>query len=426
MKTLIISLKILKKHPVVNILIVAELAAVMVVTAVMLDSVRISTNSIRTLRNSLDRVVYCSDPNDFYSGSISDDSSDAEYDGIDKAINRKFENIKKEYPCVRGFSRWENSFVTLDAESLKTWKIRKDSYADVLAVDNETLRAIRYPLESGDYITPNKTGGAVPAIIGGQYAGKYCIGQKLKVYTFADESGKKIKSIEITVRGKLEKPEQVLTTAHSTNVKLYPVSNLYISEFGSPLILIIPKNLVGYMPSTGENSANVYLYLDRSATKSQINAVRHKLTYDYTLLDSELIEGEKLNLSKTFAAYLPFIIMLLIVSLFGVVTMCMLTTLRNMKTFSLYYLTGCTRLRTAAATALYSLFYFLGSALIFCAAMKILYIRNSYDGAGMNFALYPKTVLTIFAILAAICLISLVIPFLILRRQSTLRLLRAD
>ncbi|HEX2937749.1 MAG TPA: hypothetical protein VHO66_02415, partial [Ruminiclostridium sp.] len=287
---------------------------------------------------------------------------------------------------------------------------------------------VQYPLEAGAWFGIKKSGGCVPCVIGGTFSERYKIGQKISGYVYSNKigDGKKIKKIDFTVTGRLMKPEGVLTTACGSNGRDYTSSSLFESKLDSPLIMIAPASLTGRTAPLGVDSGNVYVFLDKLSTDAEILSLRNKLSYDYTFLDSEFIANENKQLAQNISIDMPFIIMLLLVALCGIVSMCMLTTLKNLEIFKIYYLTGCPRWRTVLVTWLYSLYYYLGSAIVFFAADTYLYNHIDTLLTKSYFIIYPKMLLFISLGVAAVCMLSFVIPFFILKRQKTVDLLRVN
>jgi hypothetical protein len=429
MKTLVMALKLFKKHLVLNLLIIIELALVTVVAVIASDMIKSSTACITTLQNSCDRIMYCINPSGF-----SDDESDSDngVGALENAIlsGKKFQsNLKsltKNFKFIKGYSHFVNSYITFDKNTFKTKEFKINNCADVIAVDNETARAVHYPLADGKWFTAKLLDGCVPCVVGGTFSGNYKIGQKITGYTNADNKGKKAKRINFVVTGRLAKPEQVLMTNYSTNDTSMAASELFQSRIDEPLLMIAPSSLTGYIVTMSAGAGDVFMYLDGSATKSQIMALRRKLTLNYTFTDDQLVANERKKLAQSVSIIMPFIIMLLLVSFCGVVSMCMLTTLRNMETFKLYYLTGCPRYKTVVVTGIYSLFYFIGAGLVFFAAMNYFYTHTNDLMTKANFIVYPQMLLLIGVCVVLVCLLSFVIPFFILRRQKPADLLREN
>lgn len=425
-KTLIMAAALFKKHAVLNIILIIELAAVTLVAVISSNMVRASTYCIDTFKNSPDRILYCVNKQSFMR------ETDGTYDE-DAAQNRAFlesmKKLKNDYPFIKGISEITSSGVIFNKDAALGGRSAKiTEVSDLITVDDETARAVQYPLEAGAWFGIKKSSGCVPCVIGGTFSERYKIGQKISGYVYSNKigDGKNIKKIDFTVTGRLMKPEGVLTTACGSNGRDYTSSSLFESKLDSPLIMIAPASLTGRTAPLGVDSGNVYVFLDKLSTDAEILSLRNKLSYDYTFLDSEFIANENKQLAQNISIDMPFIIMLLLVALCGIVSMCMLTTLKNLEIFKIYYLTGCPRWRTVLVTWLYSLYYYLGSAIVFFAADTYLYNHIDTLLTKSYFIIYPKMLLFISLGVAAVCMLSFVIPFFILKRQKTVDLLRVN
>lgn len=259
-------------------------------------------------------------------------------------------------------------------------------------------------------------------VIGGIYAKNYKVGDKITGYTYVDNNYN-IRKFNFIVTGKLAKPEQALILDYSSiNVDL-PVSKLYINMIENELFLIAPRSQVE-IPTwlTG----NVLLYLDKSCPENEITNLRKKLALSYTKTDTELLEAERNENSQLVAIVLPFVFMLFLISLCGIVSMCLLTTLNNMETFSIYYLTGCSRKKTIIITGIYSLLYFIFAGILFLIGLSALYNSSNSRIVNVYFIMNSHSMLLTAAACILPALLSFIIPFYALRKNKPVEMLKID
>lgn len=420
------ALKLFKKHAVLNIILMAELAAVTLVAVVSSNMVRASTYCLDTIKNSPDRIMYCINKKSF----MSEENRTID-NGLsqNKAFRESLNKLKNSFGFIKGVSDITSSWVLFNKDvALGKRSATVSEVSDLITVDDETARAVHYPLESGKWFPLKKSGNSIPCVVGGAFSGKYKIGRKISGYVNCGESeySSDIKKLEFVVTGRIMKPESVLTTACGSTGRDYTSASLFKSKLDSPLLIIAPASLTGKVTPMGIDDGNVYMYLDRAATDGQILSLRNRLGYDYTFMDSEFIANENKQLAQNISIDMPFIIMLLLVAFCGIISMCMLTTLKNLEVFKIYFLTGCPRSRTVLITGIYSFFYYIGAAVLFFAGDSYLFHHIDTLLTKSYFIIYLKPLLAIGAVVAAVCLLSFIIPFFILRRQKLADLLRAE
>lgn len=253
-----------------------------------------SNSSINTFKNSSDRIIYCIDPNWYKKDKIT----------LDFYSDLRVKT--KDFKWFKGISEIGGTFIYFNRKQLEDKLPANGKEAsNVILYDDETAKAIRYPLSEGKWFGVEKVNGYVPCVIGGIYAKNYKIGDKLTGYTFVDNNYR-IQKCNLVITGKLAKPEQVLILDYtSINLDL-PVSKLFINMIENELFLIAPGSQL-QIPS--QITPNALIYLDKSCPRSEIESLRKRLTFSYTKMDTELIESEKNENSQLVAIILPFVFM---------------------------------------------------------------------------------------------------------------------
>ncbi|EGD49743.1 protein of unknown function DUF214 [Ruminiclostridium papyrosolvens DSM 2782] len=411
MKTLFLAFKLFGKNKFLNIVLVFELAAIGIILVVASNMSQYSTSSINTFKNSSDRIIYCMDPNWY------------KKDKITFNFYSELRNKTKDLKYFKGISEIGGTFIYFNRKQLEDKLPANGREAsNVILYDDETSKAIRYPLSEGKWFSTEKVNGYVPCVVGGIYAKNYNVGDKIIGYTFIDNNYT-IQNCNLVITGKLAKPEKVLILDYSSiNIDL-PVSKLYINMIENELFLIAPRSQL-QIPS--ELTPNVLLYLDNSCPESEIAGLRKKLTFSYTKTDTELLEAERNENSQLVAIVLPFVFMLFLISLCGIVTMCLLTTLNNMETFSIYYLTGCSRKRTIFITGIYSLLYIIFAGILFLIGLSAFYHSNNARIVNVYFIMNSKSILFTATACILPALLSFIIPFYALRKNNPVEMLKID
>lgn len=419
MKSLLLSLKLFKKNLALNIILIIELTSIIIVSVIALNISDSSTNSLNIIKNSGDRIIYYSNPQTLGEKFI-DSNSEKQ-----SSSNSNIETTLKSYPFVKGVSDISHSFIFFDENSFTSGSYTNKDLSEVIIEDDETAKAIRYPLSSGVWFSLSKDGDYIPCVIGGAYSDDYSVGQHIKGYYFVDEENKKMKEIDFIISGKMKKPEQILTETIGASSPVLKASDVIYNVADIPLFIIAPKSLTGDMSSCVDGYGRL-IYMDASSTDTQISELQNCLTKSFAETDVDLISNELNDISQNFSLMVPLLIMLLLISFCGVVLMCTLTTLTNIKTFSIYFITGCTRIKAVMITGINSLIYFLFSGLLVFLIMKCLYSFTADFMTKSYFIIYPLTLLLIVLGILVVCLLSFIVPFFILRKHMTTELLRMN
>ena len=399
MKTFLLAMKMFKKNKFLNSILIVELACISVILIVVINMSINNTNIMNTFKNSSYRIIYCMNQN-----------RETNADKLTDTLKEK----TKRFKWVIGISNIRRSFGSLNKDA------SKDRAVNIFMMDDESKKAIKYPLSKGKWFDVQKINGYEPCVIGGYLSNKYKIGDIITAYIPTEQDNVK-KEISYIVTGILSKPEKVLSlNLTALNIEL-PLSLLYKSQTETGLFIVtsLSKASISSVPY-----GNVFIYLDKSCPEDKINELRKEISIAYTKTDTELINDEQKEISHLMSLLLPFIIMLFLVSSCGIISMCMLTTLKNMNQFKIYYITGCTKWRAILVTGIYSLLYFVLSGLLFIGILHYFNTRRTGRIESALFILNDKSLLIVCISSIAVSVVSFIIPFFLLKRNKPIDLLR--
>ena len=399
MKTFLLAMKMFKKNKFLNSILIVELACISVILIVVINMSINNTNIMNTFKNSSYRIIYCMNQN-----------RETNADKLTDTLKEK----TKRFKWVIGISNIRRSFGSLNKDA------SKDRAVNIFMMDDESKKAIKYPLSKGKWFDVQKINGYEPCVIGGYLSNKYKIGDIITAYIPTEQDNVK-KEISYIVTGILSKPEKVLSlNLTALNIEL-PLSLLYKSQTETGLFIVtsLSKASISSVPY-----GNVFIYLDKSCPEDKINELRKEISIAYTKTDTELINDEQKEISHLMSLLLPFIIMLFLVSSCGIISMCMLTTLKNMNQFKIYYITGCTKWRAILVTGIYSLLYFVLSGLLFIGILHYFNTRRTGRIESALFILNDKSLLIVCISSIAVSVVSFIIPFFLLKRNKPIDMLR--
>ena len=417
MKTLVLSWKLFLKKPFANAVLAVELALTMLVVVVTSNIYQYSQNSVRVIENSNSRLLYCSDPD-----IMMDTPQNAQKE--DDLFARKLQNLKRKYPYVKGFSQIYQSAMLFH----QSWQSYPEPYgADVMVYDPITFFNVRLPLSRGTWPEAKLDDGKIPCLIGGAFTGHYKVGDVISGYIPEKSDLQKLeKSRDYVVKGILSVPQLSLKPGFSS-MNIDAASVFFDDMTNRALFMIVPGNLYRGANMGGHGLGGAFLYLDRSCTQTQIDGLRNEMHRGYTQLDTEIIAAEQARNGKTLQTMTPFLIVLFLVVFLGLISVCMLTTMQNMQTFKVYCLTGCPRSKILLMMFWYILFYFLISGALF--TIFLVCLRKTADGVrvlGAYFIVQSSGLLGIGIVCAIVLACSLAVPFVLIRKNDPVTLLRKD
>lgn len=400
MKTLLLAIRMFKKNKFLNLILIIELACISVILVVVINMSVNNSRIINTFKYSNDRIIYCMNSNRGTGG-----------DELAKTIKEKTKNLE----WVKGISNIKRSFGFLNKH------IEKDESVTIFMMDDESSKAIQYPLSEGKWFDVVKSTPYESCVIGGYLSSKYKIGDIITTYIPTEQN--KIEEVKFIVTGVLSKPEKVLSlNLVAMNIDL-PLSSLYKNQAQASLF-IISSQIKSSIPSVQYD--NLFLYLDKSCPEDKILELRKEISIAYTKTDTELINDEQKEISHFMSLLLPFIVMLFLVSSCGIVSMCMLTTLKNMNEFKIYYITGCSQKHTILITGIYSLIYFLISGLLFIGVLYFFSTKHIGRIESTLFILNERSLFIVSVSSIFLTIFSFIIPFFLLKRNKPIDMLRLN
>lgn len=421
MKTFLLSFKLFLKKPFSNAVMVIELAVVTLVVVVANNMYQYSMTGIRAFQNSGSRIIYCSNPSSTMTGAVTNSN------GFDQTLRE----AKKNFSYIQGYSRFSQTTIIYDKQKIENAlkngaSLTGDDGSDIYLLDSSTIRALPLPVSRGSWMGTEKIDGKIPCVVGGVYASHYQIGQVLLGYTLGKDDAI-VPMPEFVVTGVLAPPQQIPEDGTSATRAL-KVSDLFRDMTNQEMFLLAPGDLAEpEKVATPDSGLGAFLYLNKSATDQQIQQVREYFNYGYTQMDTEMIREEEKQNTKDLSILLPFLILLFLIIFAGLISTCMLTTVKNMQTFKIYYLTGCPESKITRILFFYTLYYFIAAGSLFWALLiGLRKIAQPLRLMQADLILQNSSIVAILLICLVVLACTLSIPYLILKKNSLVQLLRKD
>lgn len=409
-KNILLGVKLFLNKPISNLILSIELVAVAVILLILSNVNAYSKACIDVLQSGDFRIMMCQNYN---------------FDNND--MEEKLKTIQEKYKSVKGVSKLSDSFILFDKDNLIKEEGGEGAYIELL--DDSTITSIQFPLSKGQWITPDLIDGKIPCVVGGINAKKYKIGQTIKGYTYAaeqEEDNLEIVEREFIVTGILSQPEIKLSLSFvSINIKLL-ASNLFVDYSNTELFLMASRNQVNITENYNTNGA--LLYIDKNTAEEEIESIRNDFSYGFTHTDNEFIRNENADVKQSIDIMLPFISILFLVVFCGIIAISMLTAIKNLDTFKIYYLVGCSKIKTIWIMVVYACCYFVTSGVIFYFFTRFLvYFSNeSMHAKSAYFIINSNNIIFISGVCVAVLVLAFVIPFYIVKKQNIIDLLRKD
>lgn len=421
MKTFLLSFKLFLKKPFSNAVMVIELAVVMLVVVVTNNMYQYSMTGIRAFQHSGSRIMYCSNPSSTMTGAVTNSN------GFDQTLRE----APKKFPCIQGYSRFSQEFIIYEKEKLENLlkngaPLTGDDGSDIRLMDSNTIRFLPLPVSKGSWMGTEKIDGKIPCVVGGVYASHYQIGQVISGYTLGKDDAI-VPMPSFVVTGVLAPPQQIPEDGTSTTNAL-KTSGLFDDMTNQEMFLLASGDLTEpEKADTPDGGLGAFLYLDKAATDQQIQEVREYFNYGYTQMDTEIIQEEEKQNTKDLSILLPFLILLFLIIFTGLISTCMLTTVKNMQTFKTYYLTGCPESKITRILFCYTLYYFIAAGALFWGLLVGLRkIAQPLRLMQADLILQNSSIAGILLVCCIVLACTLSIPYLILKKNSLVQLLRKD
>ncbi len=415
MKAFILGFKLFIKKPFANTVLAIELAIVALTVVVAGNMYQYSQCCLNAFQNSKNRILYCANPTP----------------GEDAASQQKYlstlQAVQKKYSYVKGFSDIDSSLIVYNKEKLEN----EEAYtgadgSDVILFDDETISAFRFPVSKGQWLPSDLVNGKIPCVIGGVYAKLYKVGDIIKGYSFAKQGDGIVKVPDLSVVGILALPQQSLDTGFwGSQLSKLKASSYFKDMTNHEMFMIVPGKLFNGAEMNQFSHAGAFLYLDKSCTQMQIDEIRNMLTRGYTELDTEMITAEKKEIGQTLGIMMPFLIVLFLVIFSGIISVCMLTTMKNMQTFNVYYLTGCPLYKIMLIMLWHVLCYFILSGILFAALLySARHMVSRLRMLEAYFILQANNFISIGIVCVVVLVFSLIIPFVSIKKNNLSGLLK--
>lgn len=421
MKTLFLSIKMFFKKPFLNILLILELALVSSVFVAVFNALDYSNNYLKTLENSKYRFLYCSgievSPEEPYANKLENKYS--QYPSFVGTLKKEqgFAFLKgdKKIKAYVSFVLKQDNNEKITNEDYESITCKPDEIADVFYYDKVTLETFKYPLSDGEWSFKESN----DCIIGGEYAKHYKVGDVIN--TLVIDKDKNIINKDFYVKGKLSFPQYCVDTSHSGINHEYSASDIF-DNINQEQLLIISQKGSDCLDCFSVGNMSAIMYLDKNCPQDELNEIISKTGKGYINTDKELINKEKESVNEYVKILFPFLLVLLIVSISGILSMTMLMILRNIDTYKIYYLCGCTKKRSIFVSVLYSLIYFVFSGFLTMFILKK--IAQGIPYMEHYFILNNKNIVVLLLIYLVIVILSIIIPFSIISKINISELLQ--
>lgn len=430
MKLIAIAFNMFRQHIKLNMLLVIELSITLLIMVYSINAYNINNTKVNILQNVKDGFYYWSFPS-----KISDIESYFENPDNDK--EKKLQGLKDyiiDKPWIKGVSDHEYSYIVLNKEIAEKNIIPEyDQVGKVCLYDNLTLENFHYPISEGRWFDtlPKLKEGNIPCVIGGGLAAKYRVGDVIIGYENRyPESNLPLVENRFVVIGKLKKPEYLLALNDAVyiydNDKTHYSIPVFDPEITDSLFMISPISMVktSLGRSTQYKIDSEIVYYNRNATPEQKQKLAEFLGHGYSLDLNDLIAITSSQRNEIVYAFGIVFILMFAVSFVGLVSMCILTTIKSIEKFKIYYLVGATKMKTVAITLMFALFFIVLSGLLFTILLRYAYIADNINFPFYYFELYPYTILALVFLIIPIVVCSFLLPFLEISRTNIINLLK--
>lgn len=418
MKYISLSLRLFFKKPLSNLIIVIELAVAAIALMIVGNIYLYTTNTLSVIQDGNVRVLYYSNANRSLPNSY-------------KSFRQTLKEAEKMFPEIVGYSDFQSDTFIFDSESLlklnRGEAIEKHKAAETLLIDNGWIENFSLPISNGQWLSSGLTQkGNIPCILGGREINHYSIGDIITAYPLGVSTPGETQ-LKLEIIGFLAQPA-ILPYSNISGNPLQ-VNDIFIDVSNRNLVAIIPKEVVSISdPLTIHASA--WIYVDRSCSSQRFDEIRNYLNTKYTNSDEEMIEREQIQIGQTIQIMLPYVTMLFLIVLSGILSATILTSLRNLQTFKIYYLTGASRKNILLLMLFYIFYYFILSSFLFIILLTWLQTdaKQIQPSAMMDayFIVNIQTLMLIFVLLIFVFIFSFIIPLFILKKNDLSTLLRHE
>ncbi len=428
MRTVLLAFTLFKKRVFFNLVLVVELAAMGVVTLYLYNTASYSEMAIDIFTKGNSRIIYCMNP-----------VQNGDYFAFRDSVYEKV----KDNPWVEGVSDIGMSFMYFDRvffDDMESSPMDED-YSEIILLNEHATKGLYTPIASGESLASKDVRhdeGYIPCVIGGMYQNRYKVGDEIRGYAAVavdpdsdvlpanvemSDGGTLMAEVLFKVVGKVKKPEIYLRTDTQMAFSFeFPLSLLFSSYSEKALYAIV--STASY-PYVSMSNLNTYVYLDKDCPEEEVDYIKQSIDPTYARTDTELVAAEKKEIAQMYAAIKPYLVILLLVSISGVLALCMLNTYNNIKKFSIYFLVGCSRLRVYLITFAYALLFMVPSGILFLCTSFYL---SRHEGVNQNFYahyfdLSQSGVVMVMGVCIMLSVASFLMGFFVLRKKNVMEAL---
>lgn len=404
MKYILLSLTILKKQKILNILLILEIVLTLIMLNVLLNRIDEA--------NKYYNAVHSSNVNNsiYYMGK----SFDEDYASLEPMFN--YLTLNSHY---LGMSDLEDYL--FESQNIEY---------TITSYDELTSNKFKSPIRDGKWFTDVDTGDNIPCVVldNSRFPNSFKTSQVLigDIMYFDYEIDSYIrfgeKTIEIT--GIIGKNDFGL---------LYP--KVEIANHILPIESLYPAltdNSITFLCGTIDTSlprdkdSRGILYFDNNISRSEINDIAEEVSkFGYNNIIYQMLDRNKELLKYRIKSDLPMFISFLTIGFIGLISVTLLNTKKQLRNFSIYYLVGCNWIKSVLIYMIYLLLLLGISFILFTIAMNIFYYLDERDAYNLYLLTFKN-----FTISGAICLsiatISTIIPFLNSRKYSPISLFKKN
>lgn len=430
MKLIAIAYNMFRQNIKLNLLLIIELSITLLIMVYAINAYTLNNTKVDILQNARDGFYYWSFP-----AKISDIEDFFKNPDNDKAKKlQDLKNFMNDKPWIKGVSDHDDSFIILNKEIAEKNLIPEyDQVGRVCLYDNLTLENFHYPLSEGRWFDPlpKLQDGYIPCVIGGGLAARYKVGDLITGYeNRIPKSNLPLVENKFVVIGKLRKPEYIwvlYSTVHLyDNDKIHYSIPVFSPEITDSLMVISPISMVKTSLGKSKQSKidSEIVYYDKKATPEQVQKLGEFLNQGYSLDRKDLIAITSSQRDETIYAFGTVFILMFAVSFVGLVSMCILTTIKSIEKFKIYYLVGAAKIKTVAITLMFALYFIVLSGLLFTVLLRYAYSVDSFIFPSYYFELYPNTILGLVFVMIPTVVCSFLLPFLEISRTNIINLLK--
>ncbi len=326
------------------------------------------------------------------------------------------EDIKREH-----LSRLEETSSVRGVESiLSCGSIYNDVQIDLYGYGENTGNLINMPLESGTwYNKVPKKDGVINCVSISDKAG-FEVGEILELEIYFIHNDEAITQT-FQIVGAMGKRGRVLAFTGSSSDPAYDslLYNYDSTDGYNETALIFDKNDIAGFDSSQYWYSNRLIFLDSSNDTSFMSLKDELSKYSYVVKLEQAKTNTLQEVRRVMMGFLPIIIPLFLIGFLGVVCISILNTLKYMRNFAIFFICGM-RWKDSILICLSYIAYIISGVLILCIPGYV-WLKDLLDTGGIMAA---NNYLFTLGALLAVMLLSLVTPFLLIRKEEPIKVLR--